>query len=351
MRWDYAQDHPDRLKPSAISNRCSSKPTDRFLFQPCVSPIWGHRHLRLAMGEAGLKDDPRLTRAADWRSAKRSAEGDWSVKRPERNPPDGLSSSPTSFTPISTTRPWCCWRSCMPRDPIPMPRGLRTARRELVCWPCNRRTAGGPPSMSITNWAVLNQVPFADHNAMPRSHLPGYHRACAGVPLPARPGRHDSRPPRRGLSSGRAGEGRQLVRPLGRELHLRYVLAMRVCMPAARRGPPTPSTARPRGCAPFRIPTAGGANRAPATTGIAFAPAPSSARRRRGRCSACGRRRHQSPQFRQGVEYLLRLQTADASGPRPLPPVPASPTSSTSATPCTAITFPCWRFLTCSAPA
>ena len=46
------------------------------------------------------------------------------------------------------------------------PRSAASAARSTGCWPCSRATAAGPPSTSTTTGQLLNQVPFADHNAM-----------------------------------------------------------------------------------------------------------------------------------------------------------------------------------------
>jgi quinol monooxygenase YgiN len=89
----------------------------------------------------------------DWLLAKEvRRKGDWSVKRPKRSRRAGISNSPTSFTPTSTTRPWCCWRWRTPRPgssgqlPGVETRGAPSAG----CSPCSRATAVGPPSTPTT---------------------------------------------------------------------------------------------------------------------------------------------------------------------------------------------------------
>ena len=61
MRWATRRTIPTAWKPSGISNRLLIETEDRFIFQPCVSPIWDTAICAFALGEAGITDDPRMT--------------------------------------------------------------------------------------------------------------------------------------------------------------------------------------------------------------------------------------------------------------------------------------------------
>jgi len=139
----YPKDHPDLVEAIRHFESCSST-RGPFIFQPCVSPTvippsassrWAKPHC----------DDARMTRAADWLISKRCArKGDWSVKRPDTEPPAGPSSSPTSFYRISTTPPWCCWRCSMQGVQSRGPGGRRAPRHQLAAGHAiGRRRLGG----------------------------------------------------------------------------------------------------------------------------------------------------------------------------------------------------------------
>jgi squalene-hopene/tetraprenyl-beta-curcumene cyclase len=84
---DYAPDHPDRVEAIRHFESLLIETDERFMFQPCVSPIWDTAICAFALGEAGLAGDARLERTADWLVSKEvRRKGDWSVKRPNTEP-------------------------------------------------------------------------------------------------------------------------------------------------------------------------------------------------------------------------------------------------------------------------
>ncbi len=114
----------------------------------------------------------------------------------------------------------------------------------------------------------LCHVPFADHNAMIDPSTPdltGRVLEALGQlgPPPGRSGRGSGR----GLRPPHPERRRQLVRPLGRQLHLRHLAgAHRAGRPSACRPTIRPSWPGPTGCWPTSRPAAAGANRPTATS-------------------------------------------------------------------------------------
>ena len=53
----YPQDHPDRVEAIRHFESLLLETDSRFLFQPCVSPIWDTAICAFALGEAGAADD------------------------------------------------------------------------------------------------------------------------------------------------------------------------------------------------------------------------------------------------------------------------------------------------------
>ena len=289
---DYAQDHPDRVEAIRHFESLLIETEDRFIFQPCVSPIWDTAICAFAMGEAGVKDDPRLTRAADWLISKEvRRKGDWSIKRPDTEPSGWAFEFANEFYPdIDDT---AMVLLALMHAKGSNPEAQAACERRAINWLLAMQSEdGGWAAFDVdNNWAVLNQVPFADHNAMLDPTCPGYHGARAGVPVPARHGGSRGGAPRCGVSAGRAGKGRQLVRPLGRELHLRIVPGD--ARPGGQRSAGGGGCAGSGGEVAAGDPesrTADGANRAPATRGTASCRRPVRHRRRRGRCWGCRRR-------------------------------------------------------------
>ena len=109
---DYPEDHPDLRDAIRHFESLLIETEDRFLFQPCVSPIWDTAHCRLRAGRSRLRRRP----AHDARRRLADQQGGPPERRLVGQAPRyralraGRSNSPTSSTRISTTRPWCCWR-------------------------------------------------------------------------------------------------------------------------------------------------------------------------------------------------------------------------------------------------
>ena len=262
-----------------------------------------------------MHDDPRMTRAADWLISKEvRRKGDWSREAPRhRTLRLGLRIRQRILSRISTT-PRMVLLALL-HAKASNPKAQAAAERRAINWLLAMQSEdGGWAAFDVdNNWAVLNQVPFADHNAMLDPTCPditGRVLECLcrrGLAGPR------GRAARRGVPAGRAGEGRKLVRPLGRELHLRLVPGD--ARPGGQRRRPGRAEGdgarRRSGCGRFRMPTAAGANPAPATRATASC-------RRRVRASqtawallgllAAGD--GESAQFGEGVEYLLERQTA-----------------------------------------
>ena len=100
------------------------------------------------------------------------------------------------------------------------------ARPRMGRRPAEPRTAAGARSTPTTTIYYLNNIPFADHGALldpPTEDVTGALRLHAGA---ARRRRVQSAALARGIDYLRRTQlaGRQLVRPLGHELHLRHLV-------------------------------------------------------------------------------------------------------------------------------
>ena len=163
----YPKDHPDLVEAIRHFESLLIDTGDRFIFQPCVSPIWDTALCAFALGEAGIADDARLTRAADWIVSKEvRRKGDWSVKRPDTEPSGWAFEFANEFYPdIDDT---AMVLLALLHAKASNPAAQAAAERRAINWLLAMQSGdGGWAAFDVDNdWALLNEVPFADHNAM-----------------------------------------------------------------------------------------------------------------------------------------------------------------------------------------
>ncbi len=164
---DYPPDHPDLLDAIRHFESLLIETEDRFIFQPCVSPIWDTAISAFALGEAGIADDARMTRAADWIVSKEvRRKGDWSIKRPDTEPSGWAFEFANEFYPDidDTAMVLLGLMHAKASDP----KAQAATERRAINWLLAMQSEdGGWAAFDVdNNWAVLNRVPFADHNAM-----------------------------------------------------------------------------------------------------------------------------------------------------------------------------------------
>ena len=169
---NYAADHPDLVEGIRHFENLLIETEDRFQFQPCVSPVWDTAICAYALGELGeffpgLVGADRMTRCADWLLSKEvRRKGDWSVKRPELEPSGWAFEFANEFYPDidDTAMVLLALRHAKASN---RERQAKVERR-AVNWLLGMQSSdGGWAAFDVdNNWALLNKVPFADHNAM-----------------------------------------------------------------------------------------------------------------------------------------------------------------------------------------
>jgi squalene-hopene/tetraprenyl-beta-curcumene cyclase len=164
---NYPLDHPDRIEAIRHFESLLIDGDSRFLFQPCVSPIWDTAICAFALGEAGVREDPRMTAAADWLISKEvRRKGDWSVKRPDTEPSGWAFEFANEFYPDIDDTAMVLLALMHARSSNPDAQAA--AERRATNWLLAMQSGdGGWAAFDVdNNWAMLNEVPFADHNAM-----------------------------------------------------------------------------------------------------------------------------------------------------------------------------------------
>ena len=163
----YSEDHPDLVEAIRHFESLLIDTGDRFIFQPCVSPIWDTAICAFALGEAGVTGDARMTRAADWLISKEvRRKGDWSVKRPDTEPSGWAFEFANEFYPDIDDTAMVLLALLYAKASNPTAQAA--AERRAINWLLAMQSGdGGWAAFDVDNdWALLNEVPFADHNAM-----------------------------------------------------------------------------------------------------------------------------------------------------------------------------------------
>jgi squalene-hopene/tetraprenyl-beta-curcumene cyclase len=164
---DYPKDHPDLVEAIRNFDALIVERGGEFYFQPCVSPIWDTAISAFALGEMGCADAARMRRAADWIIAKEvRRRGDWSVKRPDVEPSGWAFEFANEFYPDidDTAMVLLALMHAQGSDA----RRQEACERRAVNWLIHMQSGDGGWAAfdADNNWAILNAVPFADHNAM-----------------------------------------------------------------------------------------------------------------------------------------------------------------------------------------
>jgi squalene-hopene/tetraprenyl-beta-curcumene cyclase len=172
----YAPDDPLRVETLRQFDRLMVDDGERFFFQPCFSPVWDTAIGAYALAQAdeaggtGLLASPGnspVRQAADWLLSKEvRRKGDWSVKRPRTAPSGWAFEYDNEFYPdIDDT--------AMVMLALGHAHGShagaqRVCHQRALQWLLDMQSSDGGWAAfdADNNWKFLNQVPFADHNAM-----------------------------------------------------------------------------------------------------------------------------------------------------------------------------------------
>ncbi len=165
---DYPRDHPDLIEAIRHFDDLMLESPDRLIFQPCFSPVWDTAYAAFALGEMSPQpSSASLTRAADWLIEREVRhKGDWSVKRPDLTPSGWAFFFQNEHYPDidDTAIVLLALMHAQGSDPVKQQR----CESRALNWLVNMQSRdGGWAAFDVDNdWAILNKVPFADHNAM-----------------------------------------------------------------------------------------------------------------------------------------------------------------------------------------
>ncbi len=201
-------------------------PVPTFRMQPCFPPVWDTAQAMYALGDAGVRrDDPRMLKAADWILSKEVRQkGDWAEKVKNVEPGGWYFEFNNEFYPdVDDTGQVLLALNCVdnPRERYQ----YEVCQRALNwIWAMQCKNGGWAAFDKDNTKSIFQYIPFADHNAMldpPTVDITGRMLEMLGAVWlhPQRPSRREGH----SVHPQRAGVGRKLVRPLGRQLSLRHV--------------------------------------------------------------------------------------------------------------------------------
>ncbi len=163
----YERDHPDFIETLGQLEGLIIEKEDALQFQPSLSPVWDTAISIFALGELGVGEPHAMQRAADWLLSKEiRRKGDWSVKRPDLQPGGWAFQFANELYPDidDTAMVLLALEHAKSSDPDRQTR----AEDRAINWLLGMQSSdGGWAAFDVDNtWALLNKVPFADHNAM-----------------------------------------------------------------------------------------------------------------------------------------------------------------------------------------
>ena len=221
----YSLDDPQVIRALDEFEKLGIEEEDTFRMQPCKSPVWDTAYALFALGEAGVPaNDPRMVKCADWILQKQVRKvGDWKVKNREGQPGGWYFEFNNEFYPDVDDSAMVCLG--LSRVEHPNGRYQRESVQRAIDWIFSMQCKnGGWASFDKDNdRMVFQHIPFADHNAMldpPTVDITG--RILEMLATYGYDKNHPAVKKAITVYPRRAGAGWQLVRALGRELHLRH---------------------------------------------------------------------------------------------------------------------------------
>jgi squalene-hopene/tetraprenyl-beta-curcumene cyclase len=168
MALGYAPDHPVTSSQIAELGRFEIEDAETIRLQPCLPPVWDTAIAAFTLLEADIApDDRRLQRAAEWLLDKQiTGPGDWQIKNRDAAPGGWAFEFRNDFYPDVDDTAFVLM--ALERIRFTDQERLGKAIERGTAWMVSMQNRdGGWGAFDRDNdRAVLNHIPFADHNAM-----------------------------------------------------------------------------------------------------------------------------------------------------------------------------------------
>ncbi len=163
----YAPDHPVTARQIDELRRFEIDESNTIRLQPCLSPLWDTAIAAFALAESGCACDDVLNRAARWLLEKQIVgPGDWQIKNRDAAPGGWAFEFRNEFYPDIDDTAFVLM--ALENISYPDRERLNQAVGLGMTWLASMQNKdGGWGAFDRDNdRAILNQIPFADHNAM-----------------------------------------------------------------------------------------------------------------------------------------------------------------------------------------
>lgn len=163
----YGPESPERRKAQGHFDELLMDEAGRFQFQPCYSVVWDTALALFALVEAGAAAPEAVAGATRWLLSKEvRRKGDWSIKRPQTEPGGWYFEFANEFYPDVNDTAMVLLALAQARE-AGAP-GVEEAAQRGIAWvlAMQSKDGGWAAFDADNNWELLNNVPFADHNAM-----------------------------------------------------------------------------------------------------------------------------------------------------------------------------------------
>jgi squalene-hopene/tetraprenyl-beta-curcumene cyclase len=161
-------DHPQTAREIREFGRFEIEDASTLRLQPCVSPVWDTAIAVFCLIEAGVPaDHPALVKAAGWLLDKQIVGGgDWQIKNPDAEPGGWAFEFRNDFYPDVDDTAFVLM--ALQRVSFPDQVRMDEAISRGIRWMVSMQNAdGGWAAFDKDNSrSFLNNIPFADHNAM-----------------------------------------------------------------------------------------------------------------------------------------------------------------------------------------
>ena len=163
----YGPETPERQHAQREFDRLLTDEPGRFFFQPCYSPVWDTAIALFVLAESKSANDDARRRATEWLLSKEVRQrGDWSVKRPRTEPSGWYFEFANEHYPDIDDTAMVLQALTHARQ-SGGERVAAAAGRAIAWLRAMQSKDGGWAAFDVdNNWEFLNNVPFADHNAM-----------------------------------------------------------------------------------------------------------------------------------------------------------------------------------------
>ncbi|MEY2407638.1 MAG: squalene-hopene/tetraprenyl-beta-curcumene cyclase [Verrucomicrobiota bacterium] len=165
----YPDDHPEVLRATHELKKLEHEDAESVRIEPCFSPVWDSAIVAICLRESGVPaDHPKLKRAAEWIVGKEIRfRGDWTYKNTAKVEPSGwVFEYDNKWNPDvdDTAMVLLALRLIPTDDPSQRDAAFQRGLKWMMTFQC--KDGGWAAFDKDCTKGLLENVPFADHNAM-----------------------------------------------------------------------------------------------------------------------------------------------------------------------------------------